>query len=134
MSGSRFLRPELSRFFNQVAKVHRPISRFIAGAALSPPVPGMAASRFLPDPQTPPTQTPTKARKPSGSRFLQPKPSRFINQVAKVRQPISRFMTRAAALLPPLPAFFSSRFFTKPPTPPRQLRRDWPRKPDGPKR
>ena len=41
---------------------------------------------------------------------------------------------RTAALLPPLPAFFSSRFFTKPPTPPRQLRRDWPRKPDGPKR
>ncbi len=134
MSGSRFLRPKLSRFFNQVAKVYRPISRFIAGAALSPPVPGMAASRFFADPRTPPTQAAIEEPTPSGSRFLRPKLSRFIDQVAKVRQPISRFITRAAALLPPLPEFFSSRFFTKPPAPPRQLRRDWPRKPDSPSR
>jgi hypothetical protein len=129
MSGSRFLRPKLSRFFNQVArKFRRPISRFLAHAALPQPLPGIPASRFLAKPQTSSTQTATEARTPSGSRLVRPKPSRFINQVAKVRQPISRFMARAAALLT-LPAFFSSRFFTKPPTPPRQLRRDWPRKP-----
>jgi hypothetical protein len=132
MSGSRFRRPELSRFFNQVAKVRRPISRFIAGAAISPPVPGIRSSRFLTKPPTPPAQAAINAATPSGSRFLQPKLSRFLDQVAKVRQPISRFMTRTAALLPPLPEFLSSRFFTKPP-PPRQLRRDWPRNPHGPK-
>jgi len=96
-------------------------------------LPGIRASRFLTKPPTPPAQAAINAPTLSGSRFLQPKMSRFINHVAKVRQPISRFITRTAALLPPLPDFLSSRFFKKPPTPPRQLRRDWPRKPDGPK-
>jgi hypothetical protein len=134
MSGSRFLRPELSRFFNEVARnVRQPISRFLAGAALPPPSPGIRASRFLTNPQTPPTQAAINAGTPTSSRFLQPELSGFIKQVSKVRAPISRFMTRTAALLPPVPEFFSSRFFGKPPTPPRQLRRGWPRKPDGPK-
>jgi hypothetical protein len=100
------------------------------GAALSPPLPGIRASRFL---AKPPTSPAIDAGAPSQSRFLQPRRSRFIEPLAKVRTPISRFLTGAAALLPPLPKFFSSRFFKTPPTPPRQLRRDWPRKPDGPK-
>jgi len=95
--------------------------------------PGVPASRFFTKPQTSSTQAAIKVRTPPGSRLLRPTLSRFIHRVAEIRQPMSRFMTRAAALLGPLPAFFSSRFFTKPPTPPRRLRRDWPRKPDGPK-
>ena len=135
MSGSRFLQPKLSRLFNQVAKVVRqPISRFISGAARSPPLPGIAASRFLAKPQTAPSQPAINAGAPSGSRFLRPELTRLAKPLAKARSPVSRFLAGAAALLPPLPKLFSSRFFTKPPTPLRHLRRDWPRKPDGPKR
>lgn len=129
------MRPTLSRFIEQVARtIRRPISRFIGGtAALMPP--GAPASRFFKNRQTSSsTQAATKVPTPPDGRFLPPTLSRFIHRVADIRQPMSRFMTRAAALLGPLPAFFASRFFTKPPTPPRRLRRDWPRKPDGPKR
>ncbi len=86
MSGSRFLRPKLSRFFNEVARnVRPPISRFIVGAALSPPLPGILASRFLAKPPTPPAQPAINAGTPSSSRFLPPVMSRFVKPLTKVR-------------------------------------------------
>src|SRR5882762_10293510 len=54
MSGSRFLRPKLSRFFNQVAQARRRISRIVKGAAaLMPPMPEIFSSRFFTQPRTP---------------------------------------------------------------------------------
>ena len=61
ISGSRFLRPRLSRFFNQVAQLRRRISRFVGGAAsLLPPLPTFMSSRFA---------------GPRPSRFLGSRPS-----------------------------------------------------------
>jgi hypothetical protein len=137
VSGSRFLRPKLSRFFNQVAQVRpRIISRLVKStAALMPPLPDVFSSRFFTKPRTPSPQGATSPRTVSSSRFLRPKLSRFFNQVAQVRPRISRFLKDTAALMPPMPDIFSSRFFTKPPTPPRHLRPHWPPgKPRGPGR
>ena len=55
LSGSRFLRPKLSRFFNQVAQVRPRISRIVEGAAaLMPPMPDFFSSMFYTKPRTPP--------------------------------------------------------------------------------
>jgi hypothetical protein len=137
ISGSRFLRPELSRFIDQVAQP-RPqiISLFVkTTAAPMPPAPDVLSSRFLEKPATPPVEAVTTPRTHSGSRFLPRKMlSRFIHQVAHTRpQIITRFLKSMAALMPPIPALFSSRFFSKPRAPPRHLRRHWPNgKPKGP--
>jgi hypothetical protein len=136
ISGSRFLRPELSRFIDQVAQARPEISRFVKGtAATMPPTPDVFASRFLAKPTTLSVETITTPPMESGPRFLPPKIlSRFIHQVAHVRpQIITRFLKNMAALMPPIPAFFSSRFFSKPRAPPRHLRPHWPNgKPKGP--
>ena len=137
LSGSRFLRPKLSRFFNQVASLRPKVSRFLtaAVAALPPPLPGIFASRFLTAPQPTSAQTVNSPRTMGSTLFLRPKISRFFNQAAKVKRKLSRFMTGDAALAPPMPDIFSSRFITKPRTPPKSpLRGHWPRKPSGPKR
>jgi hypothetical protein len=136
ISGSRFLRPELSRFINQVAQAGPQISRFVkATAGLTPPTADVFSSRFLAKQTAPPVEAVATSHTESGSRFLPPKIlSRFIHQVARARpQIITRFLKSMAALMPPMPALFSSRFFSKPPTPPRHLRPHWPRgKPRGP--
>jgi hypothetical protein len=138
MSGSRFLRPKLSRFFNQVAQARRRIiSRFVKGtAALMPPIPDVFSSRFYTKPRTLPPQAATKPRTAGDSRFLQPKMlSRFFNQAAQAPQRTSRFMKGTAALQPPMPDIFESRFLAKPRKPPRHLRPHWPPgKPRGPGR
>jgi hypothetical protein len=138
ISGSRFLRPELSRFIDQVAQAGPQISRFVKDtAALMPPMPKAFSSRFLAKPATSPVEAVSTPRTPDHSRFLPPKiVSRFINQVAQARpQIVSRFLKSIAALMPPMPDIFSSRFFSKPRTPPRHLRPHWPRgKPRGPGR
>jgi hypothetical protein len=134
LSGSRFLRPKLSRFFNQVAQVsQRIISGVVKGtAALVPLLPDIFASRFFSRPRTPSPQAITKPRTPKDSQFLRPKLlSRFFNEAARVRPRISRFMKGTASLIPPMPDIFSSQFFAKPRTPPRHLRPNWPRRPPG---
>jgi hypothetical protein len=136
ISGSRFLRLELSRFIKQVAQVPPQISRFVkTTATLMPPMPGVFSSRFLAKPTTPPVETVSASRTPDHSRFLPPKMlSRFIHQVAHAPpQIITRFLKSMAAHMPPMPAIFSSRFFSKQPKPPRHLRPHWPNgKPRGP--
>ena len=137
VSGSRFLRPKLSRFFNQVAQAHPKISRFVEGtAALMPPMPDIFASIFYTKPRPPPPQAASKSRTASDSIFLQPKMlSRFFNQAALVPRRTSDSMKGTAALQPPMPDIFSSKFYTKPTTPPRNLRPHWrPGKPRGPGR
>ncbi len=137
MSGSRFLRPKLSRFFNQVAQARRRISRIVKGAAvLMPPMPDIFSSRFFTQPRTLRPQAATKPPTASRSRFLQPKMlSRFFNQAAQARPRTSRFMKGTAALQPPMPDIFSSQFLAKPRKPPRHLRPHWPPgKPRGPGR
>jgi hypothetical protein len=137
VSGSRFLRPKLSRFFNQVAQAHPKISRFMEGtAALMPPMPDIFLSVFYTKPRPISPQTATKPRTASDSRFLQPKKlSRFFNLAAQVPPRTSGSMKGTAALQPPIPDIFSSQFYTKPPTPPRNLRPHWkPGKPRGPGR
>ncbi len=122
ISGSRFLQPKLSRFFNQVAQVCPRISRFMAAAvaALPPPLPGILASRFFGKPPTMPAQAGSGVRSVSTSRFLRPTVSRIFNQVAKARPRISRFMRATAAALPPLPGTFASSFIARPPAAPAQ--------------
>jgi hypothetical protein len=136
ISGSRFLRPELSRFINQVAQAGPEISRFVkTTAAPLPPMPGVFSSRFLTQPTTPPVEAVSTSRTPDQSRFLPPKMlSRFIHQVAQARpRTISRFLKKMAALMPPMPDILSSRFFSKPRTPRPHLRPHWPSgKPRGP--
>ena len=103
LSGSRFLRPQLSRFFNQVAQVRPKLSRFLkATAALITPTPDVLASRFLAKPATPRVDAAPTPRSLNDSRFLSPKMlSRFIHRVAQARpRIISRFLKRIAALLP----------------------------------
>jgi len=133
MSGSRFLRPKLSRFFNQVAQAVQRISRFVKGApAPVPPLPDVQSSRFLAKP--PPTPEPVATPPPPGhSRFLPPKTlSRFFNQAAQPRRRTSRFSEGKAALMPPMPDNFSSMFF-KPRKPRPNPRPNWPPgKPRGP--
>ena len=125
ISGSRFLRPELSRFIDQVAQAGPQISRFVKDtAALMPPMPDIFSSRFL----TKQTTSPLEAAPTPRSRFLPPKIlSRFIHQVAQAPpRIISRFLKGVAALMPLMPGIFSSRFFSKPRKPPRHLRPHWP--------
>jgi hypothetical protein len=134
LSGSRFLRPKLSCFFNQVAHARPEISRFVkTTAALMPPKPDMFSSRFLPKPATSPAEAVSTTRTASDSRFLSPKKlSRFIHQVAQAPpRIISRFVKGIAALMPLMPDIFASGFFSKPRTPPRRLRPHWP--PDKPR-
>ena len=135
LSGSRFLRPKLSRFFNEVAQARRRVSRFIGGtAALMPPMPDVFSSRFFTKPTTPSVEPVTTPRTVSASRFLPSKMlSRFLNHTAPTRpQMLSGFLKGMAAFIPDI---FSSRFFTKPRTPPRHLRPHWPRgKPRDPGR
>lgn len=137
LSGSRFLRPKLSRFFNQVAKACPRISRFMKGtAALIPLLPDVFSSRFLAGVTATPKNT-ASPRTMGSTLFLRPGISRFFNEVAKARPRISRFMKGKAALIPPMPDIFSSRFFTKPRTPaskPSHLKPHWPGKPKGPGR
>jgi hypothetical protein len=132
VSGSRFLRPKLSRFFNQVAQAHPKISRFVEGtAALMPPMPDIFASMFYTKPRPISPQATTKPRTASDSLFLQPKRlSCFFNQAAQVPPRTSGSMKGTAALQPPLPCFPESKFFGKPKTPPKSLRSHW--KPKGP--
>ena len=136
MSGSRFLRPKLSRFFNQVAQARRRIiSRFAKGtAALMPPMPDVFSSRFFTQPRKLPPQAATKPRTASDSHFLQPKMlSRFFNQAAQVRPRTSDSVKGTAALVPPMPDIFSSMFYTKPKKPRPHNRPNWPPgKPRGP--
>ncbi len=136
ISGSRFLRPELSRFIDQVAQAGPQISRFVKDtAAFMPPMPEAFSSRFLAKPTTPPVETVTTPPTESGSRFLPRKMlSRFIHQVEQTRpQIITRFLKSMAALMPP--TLFSSRFFSGPRPPPRHLRPHWPPgKPKAPDR
>jgi hypothetical protein len=137
VSGSRFLRPKLSRFFNQVAQAHPKISRFVEGtAALMPPMPDIFASMFYTKPRPISPQAASRPRTASDSFFLQPKMlSRFFNHAAQVPPRTSGAMKGTAALQPPMPDIFSSKFFSKPPTPPRNLRPHWrPGKPRGPGR
>jgi hypothetical protein len=129
ISGSRFLRPELSRFIDQVAQAGPQISRFVKDtAALMPPMPEAFSSRFLAKPTAPPVETVTTPSKERSSRFLPRKMlSRFIHQVEQTRpQIITRFLKGIAALIPSIPTLFSSRFFSKPRAPPRHLRPHWP--------
>jgi hypothetical protein len=129
LSGSRFLRPQLSRFFNQVARVRLRISRFAKPtAAPLPPMPDISPSRFLTKPATPLAEAAPIPRTPDHSRFLPPKIlSRFIRQVAQARpRIISRFLKGIAALMPPMPEIFSSRFFGRPRKPRSHLRPHWP--------
>jgi hypothetical protein len=134
ISGSRFLRPELSRFIDQVAQAGPQISRFVKDtAAPMPPMPEAFSSRFLAKPTTPPVETVTTPSKESSSRFLPRKMlSRFIHQVEQTRpQIITRFLKSMAALMPP--TLSSSRFFSRPRAHPQHLRPHWPRgKPKGP--
>ena len=136
ISGSRFLRPELSRFIDQVAQPDPQISRFVKGtAAPIPPTPEAFSSRFLTKPTTPSVEAVSTPPTESGSRFLPRKMlSRFIHQVIETRPKIiTRFLKSMAALMPPMPTLFSSRFFSKPRAPPRHLRPHWPSgKPRGP--
>jgi hypothetical protein len=137
LSGSRFLRPKLSRFFNQVAQAHPRISRIVKGAAaLMPPMPDIFSSMFYTKPRTPPAEAVTTPGTAGHSRFLSPKKlSRFFNEAAQPRPRTSGSMKGNAALTPPMPDFFSSIFFSKPPKPPRHLRPHWPPgKPRGPGR
>ena len=137
LSGSRFLRPKLSRFFNQVAQVPKRISDIAKGtAALMPPMPDIFSSMFYTKPRTPPAEAVTTPRTPGRSRFLSPKMlSRFFNKAAQAPPRTSGSVKGDAALTPPMPDFFSSIFFTKPRTPPRHLRPHWPPgKPKGPGR
>jgi hypothetical protein len=137
ITGSRFLRPELSRFIDQVAQARPEIPRFVMDtAAFTSPMPETFSSRFLAKPAASLVETVTTPAKESGSRFLPRKIlSRFIHQVAHVRPRFSRFVKGIAALVAPIPGFFSSRFFSKPHTPPRHLRPHWPRgKPRDPSR
>lgn len=134
LSGSRFLRPKLSCFFNQVAQVRPEISRFVkTTATLMPPKPDMFSSRFLAKPAISSAKAVTTSRTAGDSRFLSPKMlSRFIHQVAQAPpRIISRFVKGIAALMPLMPDIFASRFFSKPRTPPRRLRPQWP--PDKPR-
>ena len=128
LSGSRFLRPKLSRFFNQVAQVRPVISRIVKGAAaLMPPMPDIFSSMFYTKPRTPPAEAVTTPRTPGRSRFLPPKMlSRFFNEAAQPPPRTSGSMKGTAGLMPPMPDFFSSIFFSKPRTPPRHLRPHWP--------
>jgi len=133
ISGSRFLRPELSRLSNEVAQPRPEIARFVKDTAA--PMPDVFSSLFLTKPTAPPVQTVATPRAEGGSRFLPPKMlSRFIHQVAHTRpQIIARFLKSMAALMPPMPALFSSHFFSKRRPPPRHLRPHWPHeKPKGP--
>src|ERR1019366_5549630 len=94
ISGSRFLRPELSRFIDQVAQADPQISRFVKGtAAPMPPIPEAFSSRFLAKPTAPPVETLTTPPTESGSRFLPRKMlSRFIHQIVETRpKVITRF-------------------------------------------
>jgi hypothetical protein len=137
LSGSRFLRPKLSRFFNQVAQARPLISRIVKGAAaLMPPLPGVFSSRFFTKPGTPPAEAVTTPPTPGHSRFLAPKMlSRLFNQAAQARPRTSRIGKGTAALQPPMPDIFWAQFLAKPPTPPRHLRPHWPPgKPRGPDR
>jgi hypothetical protein len=137
LSGSRFLRPKLSRFFNQVAQVRPRISRIVKGAgALLPPMPDIFSSMFYTKPRTPPAKDVTTPRTSGRSRFLPPKMlSRFFNKAAQAPPRTSGTVKGTAALMPPMPDFFSSIFFSKPPKPPRHLRPHWPPgKPRGPGR
>lgn len=135
MSGSRFLRPKLSRFFNQVAQAWQRISRFVkaAPALMPPPLPDVHASQFLAKPPPPPAEALTTPRPPGQSRFLPPKTlSRFFNEVAHPRLRTSGSMKGAAALQLPMPDIFSSKFF-KPRKPRSRPRPNWPPgKPRGP--
>ncbi|MGH9440930.1 MAG: hypothetical protein ACRD16_01510, partial [Thermoanaerobaculia bacterium] len=91
VSTSRFLRPRLTRFFNQAAKVRPKDSESVSGtAALPPPLSNIFSSRFYSKPLTAPAQTAVSPRPVSASRFLRPRLSRFFNQVAKVRPRVSR--------------------------------------------
>src|SRR5260370_12970218 len=85
MSGSRFLRPKLSRFFNQVAQAYQRISRFVKGAAAPmPPSPDNFSSKFYTKP--PPAEAVTTPCPPGHSRFLPPKTlSPFFNQAPQPR-------------------------------------------------
>lgn len=136
ISGSRFLRPELSRFIDQVVQPRPEISLFVnSTAAPTPPTPYISSSRFLAKPAAPPVATVTTPHTQSVSRFLPRKIlSRFIHQITHTRPKIvTRFLKSMAALIPPIPALFSSRFFSKPRPPPRHLRPHWPHeKPKGP--
>jgi hypothetical protein len=135
MSGSRFLRPKLSRFFNQVAQACQRISNFVKGAAAPmPPLPDVHSSRFYTQQPTPPPQAAIKPPAASHSIFLQPKMlSRFFNHAAQPRPRTSRFSEGKAALMPPMPDNFSSMFF-KPRKPRTRPRPNWPPpgKPRGP--
>ncbi|HXN51434.1 MAG TPA: hypothetical protein VN943_05800 [Candidatus Acidoferrum sp.] len=135
MSGSRFLRPKLSRFFNQVAQAYQRISSFVKGApAPPPPMLDNFSSKFFTKP--PPPREPVATPRPTGqSRFLPPKTlSRFFNQAAQPRPRTSRFSEGKAALQPPMPDIFSSMFYTKPKKPRPHNRPNWPppKKPRGP--
>jgi hypothetical protein len=138
MSGSRFLRPKLSRFFNQVAQAHPKTARFVKGAAaLMPAVPYVFSSRFFTQPPTPPAEATTTPPQPDhslSSLFLHPKMlSRFFNQAAQPRSRTSRFMKGTASLIPPMPDIFSSQFYSKPRPPTPHLKPHWrPGKPRGP--
>lgn len=129
ISGSRFLRPELSRFFNQVAQPRSRKSRFVKGTAALMPMPDIFSSRFLVKPAIPPAEAASTPPARHHSRFLPPKVlSRFIHHVAQARPlVISRFLKGIAALMPSMPHIFSSRFFSKPQKPPRNLSPHWPR-------
>jgi len=151
LSGSRFLRPKLSRCFSQVAQARPRISDSAKGsAALIPPLPSTFASRFYSKPRTPPAKPAAIPQTASHSRFLPRKMlSQFFNHAAHARPRKSRFKDGTAALQVPMPDIFASRFFTpparrhppqttKPLTPPRHprpLRPHWPHgKPRGPAR
>ncbi|HEV2349280.1 MAG TPA: hypothetical protein VG028_05470 [Terriglobia bacterium] len=135
VSGSRFLRPKLSRFFNRVAQAQPKITRFVEGAAeLMPPMPDIFSSIFYTRPRAESPLAATKPRTASDSIFLQPKMlSRFFNQAVHVPRRTSGAMKGTASLMPPMPDMFSSQFFGNPktpPTPPKSLRSQW--KPKGP--
>ena len=138
VSGSRFLRPKLSRFFNQVAQAHPKISRFVNGtAALMPAVPYVFSSRFFTKLPTAPAgaaATPPQPDHALSSLFLYPTMlSRFFNQAAQPRSRTSRFMKGTASLIPPMPDVFSSQFYSKPRPPTPHLKPLWrPGKPRGP--
>jgi hypothetical protein len=137
MSGSRVLRPKLSRFFNQVAQVPQRISGIAKRtAALMPPMPDIFSSMFYTKPRTPPAEAISTPSTPAHSRFLSPKMlSRFFNKAAQPPPRTSRFSEGKAALMPPMPDNFSSMFYTKPQKPRPHLRPHWPPgKPRGPGR
>jgi len=128
ITGSRFLRPELSRFINRVAQARPQISRFVKGAAATmPPTPDVFASRFLakrrPCRSKPSPHRPWRAAPASCHQNSQPLHSSGCPRAPADYHPLLKNM---AALMPPIPAFFSSRFFSKPRAPPRHLRPHWP--------